>query len=284
MDTFAQMLADKNLIPDDVEVTVGTHKFKMSDIRGFTASDQQRLSNAIEAAKQREQVAITNASKAGDLITALETASNQLAAQKNTQQTVAAATATAADDNEWQQPWWSPARKQHDLLTRQIDDWGKKIDAQQQYLQQLTAAVQKMASIGAHDRWHQQFDRVSPRLHGIDQYKDWDYKRVLDYATTNNYVDEHGMPSIDKAVGELTRESDLERVRKEAYDAGIKAGQTKGRMASMIKPASITGGKVPAPGKPAVAEYGLEGLGDDVAQDAELMEQLNQLGDLNNLQ
>jgi hypothetical protein len=77
-------------------------------------------------------------------------------------------------------------------------------------------------------------------------------------------------------VLELTKANDIETIRKEAYAEGMKAAKTKTRLDNQPKPSSASGGNWPKE-KSAVAEVGLEGLGDDAVNDPELMEMFAQI-------
>src|SRR5271166_419791 len=263
--TLEQILADKTTFTDGMEITLGAEKVALGALRDLSARQQKELSDKIAGADQRETAARDTAMKAANLLSELQTAKETLTAQK---------TAPPTEDDFEKEEFWSPVRKRFTERDKKIDDAISKID-------NLTKAVTQVSTIWAEDRWQGQFDKVAPKLRKVEKYKDWDYTKVRDYASTNKLLDAHGLPSVERAVMELTKETDLEVIRKEAYEKGLKEGKTNARLESMPRPSSASGGKPLAKGKSAVEEVGLEGLGDDVMADSELMEQIGALQDLN---
>ena len=73
-------------------------------------------------------------------------------------------------------------------------------------------------------------------------------------------------------MSQLTRADDIEEAKKAAREEGFKEGQLRQRLAGQTRPTSATGGK--KDGKNPVEEFGLDGLGDAMAGDPELMEML----------
>lgn len=266
--TLEQILADPNTFADSIEMPIGTEKITLGQLRSLSNSRQKELSDKIASATARETVANDTASRAANLLSELTTAKETLLAQKTTPPT---------EDDFEKEEFWGPVRKRYSAQDKKIDDAVAKLDA-------LTKAVTQVSTIWAEDRWQGQYEKVSPRLKKVDQYKDWDYTKVRDYAASNKILDSHGLPSVEKAVMELTKASDLEQIKKEAYEEGRKAAQSRARLESMPRPSSASGGKTLPKGKSSVEENGLEGLGDDVMNDSELMEQIAGLQNLDIVQ
>lgn len=266
--TLEQILADPKTFADNIEMTIGTEKVSLGDLRGLSANQQRQLSEKIAGADQREKVAQDTAMKAANLLAELEVARQGLVAQKTTPPT---------EDDFEKEEFWSPVRKRFTERDKKLDDAISKLD-------NLTKAVTQTATIWAEDRWQGQFEKVAPRLKKVEAYKDWDYTKVRDYAATNKILDSHGLPSVEKAVLELTKANDIETIRKEAFEEGQKAARSKARLESMPRPSSASGGKGLPKGQSAVETIGLEGLGDDVMNDSDLMDQIAQLQTLDTLQ
>jgi hypothetical protein len=262
--TLEQILSDKNTFADNIEFTIGNEKVTLGGLRELSATQQKNLSDKIAAASSQENVARDTAMKAANLLAELQTAKETLSSQK---------TVSPTEDDFEKDNFWDPVRKRFSGSDKKIDDAIAKIDA-------LTKAVTQTATIWAEDRWQSQYEKVSPRLKKVDQYKDWDYTKVRDYAAQNKILDSHGLPSLEKAVMELTKANDFEQVKKEAYEKGLQEGRTKARLETMPRPASASGGSPRPKGKSAVEEVGLEGLGDDVMGDPELAELAASLGDI----
>lgn len=265
--TLEQILSDKKTFTDDIELTIGTEKVNLGQLRDLSATQQRQLSEKLAGADRRETEARDTALKAANLLAELETARTKLVEAKKEPTT---------DDDFDKEEFWGPVRKRLSERDTKIDQALKGIEA-------LTKSVTQAATIWAEDRWQSQFEKNAPRLKKVEAYKDWDYTKVRDYAATNKLLDGHGFPSVEKAIAELTKANDLDTIRKEAYEKGLKEGKTNARLESMPRPSSASGGK-PSKGKSSVEEFGLEGLGDDVAGDAELMEQLAQVANIDTLQ
>lgn len=252
---LTQILADRSTFGDSIELTIGTEKVTLGQLRDLSQKQQKDLSDKISGADRREAEARDTALKAANLLAELEKAREGISAQRKE---------TPTEDDFDKEEFWGPVRKRFTERDTKIDKALAAIDT-------LSKSVERAASIWAQERWQGQFREVSPRLKKVDAYKDWDYKKVLDYATEHKVLDDYGFPSIEKTVMELTKANDIETIRKEAYEKGKADAAKRNRLDSQPRPSSATGGKQPAD-KSAVAEIGLEGLGDDAMNDPELME------------
>jgi hypothetical protein len=252
-----QILADKTTFADGIELTIGSEKVNLGQLRELSATQQRSLSEKISGAERREREAEDISLKAGNLLAELEKAREGLVAQRSTKN-------ETTDDDFDKEEFWSPVRKRFSDRDTKIDQALKGIEA-------LSKSVEKAATIWANERWQSQYEKVSPRLKKVEAYKDWDQKKVLDYATERKILDDYGFPSIERTVLELTKANDIEQIKKEAFEAGKKSAEQRKRLDMQPRPSSATGGRQPAD-KSAVAEIGLEGLGDDAMNDPELME------------
>lgn len=255
---FSQILEDAKTFGDDISLEINGQKVTLGDIRGLTKKQQQALSEKMADTERKRTEVMQLAEQAANLKNSLEA---QIAEVNKR------VTPSANDDFE-NDPFWAPVRKQ-------LSGPQETIKELKGTVKQLTDSVTKIAGIWADDRWQSQYERAKPRLK--DKAKDWTFEKVRDYAAQNKLVDSHGLPSVEKAIMELTKEDELETIRKEAYERGLREGNTKGRMGVQPKPTSASGG-VKQPENSMVAKKGLEGLGDDVASDPELMEMLSNLG------
>lgn len=256
--TLAEILADSKTFTDDMEMQLGDQKVKLSDLRGLTSKQQKDLSDKIQAASERERQATEMATKATEIYNNLD------ALQKKALESSTARPTEDADDFDTNN-WWTPVRKRMTAHEKQLKEAVDKVNS-------LSAAFEKAATMFATDRWNSQYERSAPKLKKSKEYADWDVAKVREYATKNQIVDEFGFPSIEKAIQTLTRADDIEEARKSAREEGLREGLNRGRLERMNRPSSATGGA--SKGKPAVEEFGLDGLGDDVMNDPELMEAL----------
>ncbi len=261
MATLQEILNDPQTFEDGIEIEIKGVKTSLGDLRGLSAKQQKELSERLQSAQERERAASEMATKASEIYNNLDQLQKQAL-------DAAKATPKGGDDDDFEtNNWWTPVRKRLSERDKKIEEYEKK-------LENLNAAFQKAAVMFANERWSNQYERVAPRLKKSKDYSDWDMTKVREYATKNQIVDEYGFPSIEKAVSQLTKQDDIEEARREAYEKGRKEAEQRLRLASQARPTS-NAGKLPK-GKSAVEEMGLDGLGDDVMNDEELMDQLSQ--------
>lgn len=268
--TLQEILADSKTFTDDMELQLGDNKIKLSDLRGLTSRQQKDLSDKLQAAAERERQATEMATKATEIF-------NDLSAQK----AAASAQPTVSDDGDDfdTNNWWTPVRKRFSERDKKLEEAIAKVDT-------ISKAFEKAATMFATDRWTSQYDRIAPRLKKSKEYADWDMPKLRDYAAKNQLIDEFGFPSVEKAAAALTRTDELEEIKRQAREEGLKEGLTRSRLERLNRPSSASGAK-PVKGKSSVEEFGLEGLGDDVMSDDELVEQITraqQAFDPNSLQ
>jgi len=176
--------------------------------------------------------------------------------------------ANPSNDDFQKDPFWAPVREALATPVKTVTELQDKLD-------KLTNAVTNVSKIWAEDRWQTQFDRSKTRLKG-DKFKDWTYEKARDYAAEHKIIDKFGLPSVERAILELTKEDEMAERLRLAKEEGLKEGLTRGRMG--VQPRPTSAGGPPKPEKSMVSEKGLEGLGDDVAEDPELMKMLSELG------
>jgi len=259
---FAAILQDDKTFPDSAEIEISGQKVSLGTIRDLTKKQQSAITERVNALERERNEVRELATKAAEL-------QSQLQAQLEGSTT---RTATVPTDDDFEQdPFWTPVRKR----TKSFESTINELKETQK---KLYDAVQKASTIWAEDRWERQFETVKDKLKG-DKYKDYNFEKVRDYAAQNKIVDRYGLPDMRKAVDEITKEDLLETIKKQAYEDGLRAGQQKGRLSTMARPTSAEG---PAPSlkDAAVAKHGLDGLGDDVAKDPDLMNMLSELGAL----
>jgi hypothetical protein len=258
--TLQEILADAKTFTDEMEMSLGDNKVKLGDLRGLTAKQQKDLSDKIQSATDRERTATEMATKASEIYNNLDALQKKALESQPKQPT--------GDSDDWEtNEWWKPARTRLSSFEKQQKETMDKLTT-------LATAVERAATIWAEDRWNSQYERAAPRLKKNKDYADWDVAKVRDYATTHKLLDGYGFPSIEKAVAELTKANEIEEIKKQAREEGLKEGMNRGRLERMNRPSSASGGRSAGAKKSSVEEHGLEGLGDDVMDDAELMEQL----------
>ena len=257
MPTIEDILKDEKTYPDTLELPVGNDKIPLGTIRATykaVATEREQLG-------RDRQVVVDLATKAADLQAKLDQQLADAAAGSSRR-------AAPTDDDFDTDPFFAPVRKRLDPIQKLAEELKTSNE-------QLAKSVANAATIWARDRWEGQLSRNRDRLKG-DKYKQYqDVESLLKYATEHRILDSYGFPSVEMAIGKLTEADTLEAKSNEAYERGLKEGQMKARIASMGRPTSASGPKTE---ESSVGKRGLEGLGDDVANDPEIMEMLSQLG------
>ena len=255
---YNDIFKNEATFPDALEVTLPNgDKATLGEIRELTRSQQKQLASDMEALTKERNEAKSIATAAADLMTKMQ---NQPEPVKQ-----------AVPDDFDQDPWWEPVRKKMSPIAEQL----KAIEAGQKALQE---SVARAASIWAQDRWKGQYERGKERLKG-PKYSDQTFEKVRDYAAEHKILDEYGFPALDKAIEAITREDQLESIRNEAYERGVREGAVKSRLASSARPSSAAG--VPKPeGVGLKADGNFQDLGDAVMSDRELAEAFSQLSGL----
>lgn len=259
--TYEDIIKDDKNFADGLEIEISGQKVKLGDIRNLTKKQQADVTQRLnELQSERENVKKLSEQAANLYATIKEQADRGDPGRT---------TAAPSPDEFETDPVWEPVRKRF----KDISDHNKKLEESNT---QLLNAMKSATLIFAEDRWQSQFERGKDRLKKNDKYKDWGYDKVRDYAAEHKILDKFGLPSVEKAIFDLTKEDELEAAKRDAYERGLKEGRTAGRMSSMARPTSATGPVKPE--KSAVAERGLAGLGDDVANDPDLMQMLAEVG------
>lgn len=261
---FTDILGNLASYPDAYEFAVGDQKVTLGEVRA-EAKRQQTAYAAQEANLTRERNEVKElATKAADLLSKA-----QPLAEAGARTEAKPATADEFDSD----PWWEPVRKQFSTrltpLEAQLKDAMAKIDLQNKTLEKAALVFGKRV-------FREDYERSKGALKG-DKYKDWrDPEKLANYAAQHQLVDELGFPSIEKAVSEITKEDELDRIRQEAYERGKNEGKSAQRMAGMARPSSASG-KGGAPSKGLDPTKNFEDLGDEVMSDPDLSKMLSEL-------
>ncbi len=259
-----QVLDDAKTYPDTLEFAVGDDKVTLGELRAARADMEAEVAKKSKVVDDKFREVTDLATKAAELKATYERQVADL--EKNNHGRERGAT---SDDEFESDPFWQPASKKF----KAINDTVQKMN---ETVTKLAGAMEKATTIWAEDRWRSQFDRLQPRLQKIEKHKNMTYEQVRDYAAEHKLLDRHGLPSVERAILDLTAESEKEAAMQEAFERGRREGEMRGRLAATGRPTSASGPK--KPDKSHVAEKGLEGLGDDVAEDKELTQMLADLG------
>ena len=263
---FAAILADDKTFTDDIEMTIGAEKVTLGQLRDLSKKQQATLTEQMNTLSRERNEVKELAVKAADLLSKAQ----PLADAGVTKQTEQRSTPEDYWDTD---PLYEPVRKRLSPLENQIKEQNNLIAKQQ-------SALEKAAFIFGKRMFREDYERSKSRLSG-DKYKEYrNPDKLAQYAVDHQLVDEFGLPSVEKAVADITREDETERIKREAYDKGLEEGRVNGRMASMTRPGSAAGTRAGAKGKALDPSKNFEDLGDAVADDPDIMKALSQLGDL----
>ena len=260
MATLQEVLDDPKTFEDGIELEIKGVKTTLGDLRGLSSAQQKKISASLADAESKRNAAIADAEKAAAILNGLQTL------EKETKET---RTAPVGDEDDFDtNNWWTPVRKRLNPLEEQNK-------ALQKQVKDLADSIGRAATIWAEDRWHGQYDRMSDRLKKSSKHKDMTYEQVRDYAAQQKLLDSYGFPSVEKAIMDLTKEDDIERIRREAHEAGVKEGATRARLGANPRPTSASGGRQQTKGLDPTKN--LEDLGDAIVDDPELSEMLASL-------
>ena len=257
---FAEILQDEKTFPDSAEIEIGGKKISLGAIRDSSKKQQAAITERMNALDTERNSVKELTDKAATLY-----------AQLQEKEATLGKPAPAPSDDIDNDPFWQPVAKK-------LKSYSETEKELRDTLKSLTDTVRNAATIFARDRWDGQYERGQERLKKSAKYKDWDVDKVLGYATQNKLLDRHGLPSVERAIAELTKEDEMAIRIQEAFEKGKKEGQIAGRVGAMPRPSSATGPNSQPTSE--VAKRGLEGLGDDVMNDSELTEMLANLGTL----
>ena len=228
--------------------------------------EQQALADQINSYKTREAEVTDLATKAASLIANAERLNAQPAAQP------------ARQPSEWDQlydtdPSYAPVRTRLAEYEKNLKEATDKLSAQQ-------TALERAAGIFAKRLWRDDYKESKERLKG-DKYKDWrDPDKLANYAAQRNLLDENGLPSVSRAVEDLTREDEMQRLRDDAKAEGIREGRMQARMAGMERPSSASGPKGANADTALDPTMNFEDLGDKALADPQTRELLAALGEM----
>lgn len=264
---FSDILADANTFPDTAEITIGDQKISLGQIRDLSKKQQASITERMNALDKERNEVKELAVKAADLLAKAQPLADGATRKVEPKQ--------ETTEDYWDtDPLYEPIRKRLSPIEKQLKDAMDTITAQK-------TALEKAALIFARDRWDRQYESGKIRLKG-DKYKDYrSVDKLAEYAAQHQLVDAFGMPSVERAIVELTKPDELEELKRQAKEEGIEEGRRMARLNTMARPTSSSGksaGQKPSKGLDPTKNF--EDLGDAVAEDADLMEALAKVSGL----
>jgi len=260
-DDLKKFLEDSKSYPDTTPIRIGDTEVPLGSLRALNASERTQLSERLKEVdgqakdlKERQQKVVDLATKAQAAYDAAEDARRKVA--ENPPRTPGA--------DPFEDPWLSPVKTE--LAKRD-----KELETLKSQLTQALESVKNVVTIGLDDRW----DREYSSLDFGKREKKPTREELIEFATKNNLIDRHKIPSIRLAwenMNAADREADL---REKARQEGIEEGKRLA-MAARVTPPGVAGpGAIIAP-KDKTPATDLGDLYGDALKDPELRALLEQ--------
>jgi len=259
-DLIKKFLEDSEHYPDTTMIKIGDQEVPLSSLRALNADERTQLSDAIKRNQE------TQAALEGQRKTVVDLATKAQQAYEAAEAARAKASAPPAPSQDWRNdPWFQP-------IAKEIEERDKKLAQATEALTQLTNTVRNAATIWAEDRWDRDYS-------GIDfgkREKKPTREELVEFATKNNLVDRHKIPSVRAAWEKMSEADRLEDLRKAEFEKGREAGRMETLAARVPQPGVPGAGMPPAP----KSGPGSDVLGDlysEAVKDPELRALIEQL-------
>ncbi len=223
MSDIKDFLKNNEQYPDNTPVKIGDTEVPLGSLRALNTEQRTQLETAIkentarsaELEKQRASV-LELAGKAQAAFDAAKTMSTR----DNTPK-----------ENWRDDPWFKP-------VATDLDAASALIKTLQEENKKLTNSIASAASIWAEDRWDHEYESID---FGKREKKPT-REELIKFATENNLLDRHKIPSVRKAWEKMSEGDRLADAVKAAEEKGREAGRMEAIAARLPQPG------VPGPG------------------------------------
>lgn len=250
-----EVIQDSAKYPDSTTIKIGDAEVPLSSLRALSARQQQELEQGITKNRQIETELEAKRREVMDLSTKAQEIYNGLTERQR-------AAADAVTTSIFDDPVYQPVKKE-------FDSRDARINAQEDKIAQLTAAISALAQVGMADREERQFESVATELRKRDKYKDWDLPKLKKYAEEKNKKDRFGLIDLRAAVHDLTEDDRVADETKRAMEEGIEKGK-RIALASRIQQPSTNQGFIPRVANSDNGEATLDNLESEILKDPEL--------------
>jgi hypothetical protein len=262
-DAIKKFLENATQYPDNTPIRIGDTEVPLGSLRALNATERTQLADRmkeIETQKadlnDRQQKIVSLAQKAQEAYNAAEEA----------RKAAAGAPPARPGDDPFADPWLQPVKKELEARDAVIKSLTEQL--------KLTAGtIVNAATIFSEDRW----DREYAAIDFGKREKKPTREEILKFATDNNIVDRHKLPSIRAAWEKMSEADRLKEIAEKAREEGREEGRQQ-LLASRIPPPGVPGpGQAPTLPKnnPNAADLG--DLYADAIKDPELRALLEQL-------
>lgn len=249
---------------DTVEVKIGDTVVTLGDLRALSADERGQIANKMKELEATEKDLKERQGKIVDLATKAQAAYD--AAEKARAAAGSGDRGGAPPNDPFSDPWLAPVKEA--LTTRD-----KTIEELKGLLKQVATSVSNAASVWAEDRWDGQYNSINFGTREKKPTRD----ELIKYATDNNLLDRHKMPSITAAWQKMSEGERLEELKKSEYERGVEAGRQQ-RIAASVPPPGVPGAGHMPPVKVKPGEGDLGDLYAEANKDPELRQLLEAAG------
>lgn len=262
MDPLKQFLEDSAKYPDNTPIRIGDVEIPLGSVRALNATERTALADKLKATEALETEYKTRGAKvvelAGKAQKLVDDYTSKIAALPPNDPNKTPAS------NPWDDPWLHPVKEAFDTRDKTIAELRAE-------LKKANDTTTNAAVIWAEDRWDNQYAGIDFGKREKKPTRD----ELIKYATENNLLDRHKMPSVSMAWQKMTEGERLEETKKTEFERGREAGRQE-LIASRIPPPGASGpGQMPPVRVPA----GTGELGDlyaEATKDPELRALLEQ--------
>lgn len=227
VDAIKKFLEDTKNHPDTVMVTIGETQIPLGSLRQLNSSERTQLADRLKAVEATEADLKSRQTKIVDLATKAQAAYD---AAETARAAAAAATPPAKPgDDPFADPWLAPVKAALDARDKKMSDLSDS-------LAKTVNTIVNAATIFSEDRWDRQYQSID---FGKREKKPT-REEILKFASDNNIVDRHKLPSILLAWEKMNEADRLKEMTDKAREEGIEQGRQQA-LANRIPPPGVAG-------------------------------------------
>jgi uncharacterized phage infection (PIP) family protein YhgE len=260
-DELKKFLEDSKAYPDNTPIKIGDTEVPLGSLRALNATERTQLTEKIKEVegqakdlKERQTKVVELATKAQSAYDAAEEARRK-AAEGSTRSNTA---------DPFEDPWLSPVKTE--LAKRD-----KELESLKSQLSQALESVKNVVTIGLDDRWDREYSSLDFGKREKKPTRD----ELIEFATKNNLIDRHKIPSIRLAWENMNAADREAELREKARQEGIEEGKRLA-MAARVTPPGVAGPGAVIASKEKAPAGDLGDLYSDAVKDPELRTLLEQ--------
>lgn len=219
--TWKDILGDK-AIADNLEITIGTDKFLLGDLRGLNSETQGQVAKALQEAADKKSQLDGKLLEAATVYSQLQEELNKAKAAPLPQKTTGSEPDYSAD------PVLGP-------LAAQLAKQQESINALQKSLTDSVSGLKRdvTTAVGSYigDEWGRKFNAMPELSNPVlkDIYSGLTLQEALKFADAHKIVDHRGVTDPVQAAHQMLRDKREEAIRKSAREEGRTEGIDQGR-------------------------------------------------------